>query len=205
MCSCWSRTDGLRCTARNNLWCTTYPMFYINSLWTIANYLEVWNCARDQSTYPIQPKNSHVTYSLETRNTCSRLILWISKKMRASVLAPSEFRWAQYPNTKQNKRPSQWMNFSELIKSKFKSGDEITSLLCWMDMIPQILVDLHLEISSLAWKHQISRHAMEDCLWKMVGFPTQSWILEYVVGLYMEKYAHNLHSMDKRIIMVTIE
>lgn len=97
------------------------------------------------------------------------------------------------------------MNFSELIKSKFKSGDEITSLLCWMDMIPQILVDLHLEISSLAWKHQISRHAMEDCLWKMVGFPTQSWILEYVVGLYMEKYAHNLHSMDKRIIMVTIE
>lgn len=79
------------------------------------------------------------------------------------------------------------------------------SLLCWMDMIPQILVDLHSEISSLAWKHQISRHAMEDCLWKMVGFPTQSWILEYVVGLYMEKYAHNLHSMDKRIIMVTIE
>lgn len=145
---------------------------------------------------------------LQSRNqeylfTC--LILWISKKMRASVLAPSEFRWAQYPNTKQNKRPSQWMNFSELIKSKFKSGDEITSLLCWMDMISQILVDLHLEISSLAWKHQISRHAMEDCLWKMVGFPTQSWILEYVVGLYMEKYAHNLHLMDKRIIMVTIE
>lgn len=119
MCSCWSRTDGLHCTARNNLWCTTYPMFYINSLWTIANYLEVWNCAWDQSTYPIQPKNSHVTYSLETRNTCSRLILWISKRMRAPVLAPSEFRWAQYPNTKQNKRPSQWMNFSELVKSKF--------------------------------------------------------------------------------------
>lgn len=54
-------------------------------------------------------------------------------------------------------------------------------------MVPQILVVLHLEIISLAWKHQISRHAMDDCLWKMVGFPTYSWILLYVVELYMEK------------------
>lgn len=50
---------------------------------------------------------------------------------------------------KQSKRSGRWMNFSRLIKSKFKSGGEVLSLLCWM--VPQTLVVLHLEISSLAW------------------------------------------------------
>lgn len=134
-------------------------------------------------------KNPHDNYSLETRNNCSRLPFHGSaRKVRASVLAVSKFRLAQNLNLNQNNMPSQWMNFSWLIKSQFRSGGEIMSPLHWMDMLPQILVACSPAFTnqlSVAWKHpQIARHdlstyVLEDCLWKMVGFPTQ------IVGYYI--------------------
>lgn len=137
---------------------------------------------------PHPAKNPHVIYSLETRNNWSRVPFYESaRKVKASVLAVSKFRWAQNRNLNQNNLLSQWMNFSWLIKSQFKSGGEIVAPLHWMDMLPQILVACSPTFTnqlSVAWKHpQIARHnlstyVLEDCQWKMVCFPTQ------IVGFY---------------------
>lgn len=128
-------------------------------------------------------KKPHVIYSLETRDNCSFVPFYESaRKVKASVLAVSKCRRVQNLNLNQNNMPSQWMNFSWLIKSQFKSGGEIVVRLHWMDMLPQILVACSPTFTnqlSVAWKHpQIARHDLstyflEDCLWKMAGFPTQ--------------------------------
>lgn len=113
-------------------------------------------------------KNPNATCSLETRDNCSHPILWISKKMRAPVLAPSknldghniqtEKKRKKKNQKNRKKRPGQQMNFNRLTKSKFQGGGEVLSLWCWMDVVPQILVAPHLEISSLAWKHLQACH-----------------------------------------------